>query len=47
MKSSGQAPLPSPPQDPIVRLVGRGHQEQSEPCAMNADFDQTTVRVGD
>ncbi|MCV7100131.1 serine/threonine-protein kinase [Mycobacterium palustre] len=47
MRSTGQIPLPSPPQDPIVRLIGRGHQEQSEPCAVNADFDQTIVRTGD
>ncbi|OBG30493.1 serine/threonine-protein kinase [Mycobacterium sp. 852002-51057_SCH5723018] len=47
MKSSGQAPVPQPPQDPILQLVGRGHQEQTEPCAMNADFDETITRTGD
>jgi serine/threonine-protein kinase len=47
MKSSGQAALPRPPRDPIVQLTGHGHQEQTEPCAMNADFDETITRTGD
>jgi tRNA A-37 threonylcarbamoyl transferase component Bud32 len=47
MKSSGQYPLPQPPGDPIVKLSGRAHQEQTEPCAVNTDFDETFTRTGD
>jgi hypothetical protein len=47
MKSSGQYPLPQPPGDPIVKLTGRAHQEQTAPCALNTDFDETFTRTGD
>ncbi|OBI51454.1 serine/threonine-protein kinase [Mycobacterium sp. E787] len=47
LKSTGQYPLPQPPQDPIAKLTGRGHQEQTAPCPLNADFDQTFTRTGD
>ncbi len=47
VNSSGQDPLPQPPQDPIAQLTGHGHQEQSAPCEMNADFQETMTRVGD
>jgi hypothetical protein len=47
MKSSGQAPLPQPPGDPIMRLTGHGHLEQTAPCEVKADFDQTMTRAGD
>jgi tRNA A-37 threonylcarbamoyl transferase component Bud32 len=47
VKSSGQYPLPLPPRDPIVQLTGRGHQEQTPPCAVNTDFDETYTRTGD
>jgi tRNA A-37 threonylcarbamoyl transferase component Bud32 len=47
VKSSGQYRLPQPPRDPIVRLTGRGHQEQTPPCAVNTDFDETYTRTGD
>jgi serine/threonine-protein kinase len=47
MKSSGEYPLPQPPTDPIAKLTGRGHQEQSAPCPLNADFDETFTRTGD
>ena len=47
MKASGQDPLPQPPQDPITRLTGRGHQEQTAPCEVNTDFDETITRTGD
>ncbi len=47
LKSTGQYPLPRPPQDPIAKLAGRGHQEQTAPCPLNADFDQTFTRTGD
>jgi tRNA A-37 threonylcarbamoyl transferase component Bud32 len=45
--SSGMHPLPQPPQDPIARLTGHGHQQQSAPCEMNADFEETITRAGD
>jgi serine/threonine-protein kinase len=47
MKSSGQIPLPQPPQDPIMRLTGSGHQKQTAPCPVNTDFDETITRTGD
>jgi serine/threonine-protein kinase len=47
MKSSGRAPLPQPPGDPIMRLTGHGHVEQTAPCELNADFDETITRAGD
>ncbi|SPM27110.1 serine/threonine-protein kinase [Mycobacterium terramassiliense] len=47
MKSGGEYPLPQPPTDPIAKLTGRGHQEQSPPCPLNADFDETFTRTGD
>jgi serine/threonine-protein kinase len=47
MKSSAQYPLPQPPGDPIMKLTGRGHQEQTPPCAINTDFDETFTRTSD
>lgn len=47
MKSSGQYPLPQPPGDPIAKLTGRAHQEQSAPCELSTDFDETFTRTGD
>jgi tRNA A-37 threonylcarbamoyl transferase component Bud32 len=47
MKSSGQAPLPQPPGDPIMKLSGHGHLEQTAPCEVSADFDETITRAGD
>jgi hypothetical protein len=40
-------PLPQPLQNPITLLTGNGHQQQSEPCAVNVDFDETFTRTGD
>jgi serine/threonine-protein kinase len=36
-----------PPQDPIATLTGHGHWEQSEPCAVSVEFDETFTRTGD
>ncbi|OBK50606.1 serine/threonine-protein kinase [Mycobacterium sp. 1081908.1] len=47
MKSNGQYPLPQPPGDPITKLTGRAHQEQSAPCELSTDFDETFTRTGD
>jgi serine/threonine-protein kinase len=47
LKASGQEALPQPPQDPIARLTGHGHQQQTAPCEMNADFEETITRAGD
>ena len=47
MKSNGVYPLPQPPGDPIAKLTGRAHQEQSAPCEVNTDFDETFTRTGD
>jgi serine/threonine-protein kinase len=47
MTASGQYPLPQPPGDPIAKLTGRTHQEQTPPCALNTDIDETYTRTGD
>ncbi len=47
LKSSGQSPLPQPPGNPIMRLTGRGHAEQTAPCELNTDFDEIFTRTGD
>jgi serine/threonine-protein kinase len=47
MKSSGRAPLPQPPGDPVMKLTGHGHLEQTAPCEVNADFDEILTRAGD
>jgi len=47
LKDTGQYPLPQPPQNPITRLTGHGHHEQSAPCAASGDFDETFTRTGD
>ncbi|OBA82482.1 hypothetical protein A9W99_01950 [Mycobacterium sp. 1164966.3] len=47
LKDTGEYPLPQPPQDPIARLTGHGHHEQSAPCAATADFNETFTRTGD
>jgi serine/threonine-protein kinase len=47
IKNTGTYPLPQPAQNPIALLTGHGHHEQSEPCAMSVDFDETLTRTGD
>jgi tRNA A-37 threonylcarbamoyl transferase component Bud32 len=47
LRDTGQYPLPQPAQNPIVRLTGHGHHEQSAPCAASGDFDETFTRTGD
>jgi hypothetical protein len=44
---TGQYPLPQPLQNPITLLAGNGHQQQTEPCAVSVDFDETFTRTGD
>ena len=44
---TGQYPLPQPLQNPITLLTGNGHQQQTEPCAVSVDFDETFTRTGD
>ena len=44
---TAQYPLPQPPQNPVPLLTGHGHQEQSAPCAINIEFDETFTRTGD
>jgi hypothetical protein len=47
---SAQYPLPQTPQDPIAKLTGHGHTEQTGSgigtCATKTDFDDTFTRVG-
>jgi hypothetical protein len=47
---NAQYPLPQPPQDPIGKLTGNGHTEQTGTgigtCATKTDFDDTFTRVG-
>ncbi len=47
VKDVGTYPLPQPPQNPITLLTGRGHHDQSAPCALSLDFDETFTRTGD
>jgi Protein kinase domain len=44
---TGQYPLPQPTQNPITLLAGNGHQQQTDPCAVSVDFDETFTRTGD
>jgi len=46
LKVNAEFPLPQPLQNPITELKGHGHHEQSAPCAMAGDFDETFTRVG-
>ena len=47
---NAQYPLPQPPQDPIAKLTGHGHTEQTGSgigtCATKTDFDDTFTRIG-
>jgi serine/threonine protein kinase len=47
VKTSAQLPLPQPPQNPITRLTGHGHHEQTGNCAISVDFDEIYTRTGD
>ncbi len=47
VKNIGTYPLPQPPQNPITLLTGHGHHDQSAPCALSLDFDETFTRTGD
>jgi serine/threonine protein kinase len=47
LKATGQYPLPQPPQNPMATLTGHGHWEQSDPCAVSVEFDETFARTGD
>ena len=42
-----QYPLPSPAQDPITLLTGRGHYTVTGACPFNSDFDSRVQRTGD
>ncbi len=42
-----QYPLPSPAQDPITLLTGRGHYTVTGGCPFNSDFDSKVQRTGD
>jgi serine/threonine-protein kinase len=47
VKTSEQLPMPQPPQNPITRLAGHGHHEQTGNCKVNLDFDEIYTRTGD
>ena len=47
VKKTGQYPLPQPPQNPITLLTGHGNQEQTQPCPVTIEFDETFTRTGD
>ena len=40
-------PLPAPPQDPILRLAGRGHQEETGTSCVGGAREEEFVRTGD
>jgi hypothetical protein len=47
VKTAGKYPLPQPPQNPIMLLSGHGQLQQSPPCALSVNFDETFRRTGD
>ena len=47
VRATGQYPLPQPAQDPIRRLTGHGHLEQTGACAVVTDYEETFTRTGD
>lgn len=47
VKTTGEYPLPQPPQDPIAVLTGHGTHQQTGNCAVNVEFDETYSRIGD
>jgi serine/threonine-protein kinase len=47
VKTTGIYPMPQPVQNPIALLSGHGAQEQTGPCRVNIEFDETFTRNGD
>src|ERR1700743_2197157 len=47
VKSTAQYPLPQPTPNPIPRLTGQGHHEQTGNCSVSVDFNETLTRIGD
>lgn len=47
VKTSARLPMPQPPQNPITRLTGHGHHEQTGNCALSVDFDEIYTRTDD
>jgi len=47
VRKTGQYQLPQPPQNPITLLTGHGNQEQTQPCPVTIEFDETFTRTGD
>lgn len=47
VKTTGKYPLPQPTTNPIPRLTGQGHHEQTGNCSVNVDFNEILTRVGD
>jgi serine/threonine-protein kinase len=47
VRKSGEYPLPQPLQNPITLLTGHGNQEQTAPCPVTIEFDETFTRTGD
>jgi serine/threonine protein kinase len=47
VRKTGKYPLPQPLQNPITLLTGHGNQEQTAPCPVTIEFDETFSRTGD
>jgi serine/threonine-protein kinase len=47
VRKTGKYPLPPPLQNPITLLTGHGNQEQTQPCPVTIEFDETFTRTGD
>jgi len=47
VKTSEQLALPQPLQNPITRLEGHGHHEQTGNCSVDVDFNEIYTRTGD
>jgi len=47
VKKTGVYPLPQPLQNPVTVLTGHGLQEQTAPCKVAIEFNETFTRTGD
>ncbi|MCV7079858.1 serine/threonine-protein kinase [Mycobacterium szulgai] len=47
VKTTGDYPLPQPPENPIAQLTGHGTHQQTGTCAVNVEFDEIYSRIRD
>jgi hypothetical protein len=46
VRKTAKYPLPQPLQNPITLLTGHGNLEQTQPCPVTIEFDETFTRTG-